>query len=491
MNLRLLAFALGNIAIVIGALMCIPLFMAIGYGDDTVLGFGISIGICLILGIVGILLRPQKDKRDMRPSSGFAMCGLFWVFVALISAVPFRISGYIPNYIDALFETISGYTTTGSSILTNVEALPKSLLFWRAFMQFIGGMGVLVLVIVFLPKNEKMSTALAKAETPGPQYGKLVSKLRLTSIILYAMYIVMTFVLVGILCACKMPVFDSFCHAFSTASTGGFGIKATSIAYYNSASIEIVLTVFMLLFSVNFTVHYMVIIGHVFKALKNEELWWFVGLYVGAVAIIVANLCISGTYDNFAIALKDSAFNVSSLMSTSGFATADYTKWPVLSRVVLMSVTCIGGCAGSTAGGLKVSRLAMLTKTSVRDLKKTLSPRSVFTVKMDRKPVDDLTLTNVRSFFIVYVFIIIISTLLISIENTNFGAFNAFETNFSAVLTCFNNVGPGMGAVGPAGNFASYSIFAKIVLSFDMLLGRLEIWPMLLLFNPVSWKKAN
>lgn len=491
MNLRLLAFALGNIAIVIGALMCIPLFMAIGYGDDTVLGFGISIGICLILGIVGILLRPKKDKRDMRPSSGFAMCGLFWVFVALISAVPFRISGYIPNYIDALFETISGYTTTGSSILTNVEALPKSLLFWRAFMQFIGGMGVLVLVIVFLPKNEKMSTALAKAETPGPQYGKLVSKLRLTSIILYAMYIVMTFVLVGILCACKMPVFDSFCHAFSTASTGGFGIKATSVAYYNSASIEIVLTVFMLLFSVNFTVHYMVIIGHVFKALKNEELWWFVGLYVGAVAIIVANLCISGTYDNFAIALKDSAFNVSSLMSTSGFATADYTKWPVLSRVVLMSVTCIGGCAGSTAGGLKVSRLAMLTKTSVRDLKKTLSPRSVFTVKMDRKPVDDLTLTNVRSFFIVYVFIIIISTLLISIENTNFGAFNAFETNFSAVLTCFNNVGPGMGAVGPAGNFASYSIFAKIVLSFDMLLGRLEIWPMLLLFNPVSWKKAN
>lgn len=491
MNLRLLAFALGNIAIVIGALMCIPLFMAIGYGDDTVLGFGISIGMCLILGIVGILLRPKKDKRDMRPSSGFAMCGLFWVFVALISAVPFRISGYIPNYIDALFETISGYTTTGSSILTNVEALPKSLLFWRAFMQFIGGMGVLVLVIVFLPKNEKMSTALAKAETPGPQYGKLVSKLRLTSIILYAMYIVMTFVLVGILCACKMPVFDSFCHAFSTASTGGFGIKATSIAYYNSASIEIVLTVFMLLFSVNFTVHYMVIIGHVFKALKNEELWWFVGLYVGAVAIIVANLCISGTYDNFAIALKDSAFNVSSLMSTSGFATADYTKWPVLSRVVLMSVTCIGGCAGSTAGGLKVSRLAMLTKTSVRDLKKTLSPRSVFTVKMDRKPVDDLTLTNVRSFFIVYVFIIIISTLLISIENTNFGAFNAFETNFSAVLTCFNNVGPGMGAVGPAGNFASYSIFAKIVLSFDMLLGRLEIWPMLLLFNPVSWKKAN
>lgn len=491
MNFRLLTFALGEIAIVIGALMSIPLFMAIGYGDDTVLAFGIAIAICVLFGVVGILVRPKKDKRDMRSSSGFAMCALFWIFVSLIGAIPFRISGYIPNYIDALFETISAYTTTGSSILTNVEALPKSLLFWRAFMQFIGGMGVLVLVIVFLPKNEKMSTALAKAETPGPQYGKLVSKLRLTSIILYAIYIVMTFVLVGILCACKMPVFDSFCHAFSTASTGGFGIKANSVAFYNSTSIEVVLTVFMLLFSVNFTVYYMIIVGHVVKAFKNEELVWFIAIYVFAVAIIVANLMTSGTYDNFGTALKDSAFNVSSIMSTSGFGTADYTKWPVLSRVVLLVVTCIGGCAGSTAGGLKVSRVAMLTKTSIRDLKKTLSPRSVFTVKMDRKPVDDLTLTNVRSFFIIYVFIIIISTLLISIGNTDFGAFNAYETNFSAVLTCFNNVGPGMGAVGPAGNFASYSIFAKIVLSFDMLLGRLEIWPMLLLFSVKSWKKAQ
>lgn len=491
MNFRLLTFALGQIAIVIGALMSIPLFMAIGYGDDTILAFGIAIAICVVFGVIGMLVRPKKDKRDMRSSSGFAMCALFWIFVSLIGAVPFRISGYIPNYIDALFETVSAYTTTGSSILTNVEVLPKSLLFWRAFMQFIGGMGVLVLVIVFLPKNEKMSTALAKAETPGPQYGKLVSKLRLTSIILYAIYIVMTFVLVGILCACKMPVFDSFCHAFSTASTGGFGIKANSVAFYNSTSIEVVLTVFMLIFSVNFTVYYLAIAGHFIKAFKNEELVWFIAIYVFAVAIITANLMISNTYDSFSIALKDSAFNVSSLMSTSGFGTADYTKWPVLSRMVLMVVTCIGGCAGSTAGGLKVSRVAMLTKTSVRDLKKTLSPRSVFTVKMDRKPVDDLTLTNVRSFFIIYVFIIIFSALLISIENTDFGAFNAYETNFSAVLTCFNNVGPGMGAVGPCGNFASYSIFAKIVLSFDMLLGRLEIWPMMLLFSVKSWKKAN
>lgn len=491
MNLRLLAFALGEIAIIIGALMSIPLFMSIGYQEDTtILGFGIAIGVCLLLGVVGIIVRPPKDKRDMRSTSGFAMCALFWIFVALVSAIPFRVSGYIPNYIDALFETISGYTTTGSSILTDVEALPKSLLFWRALTQFIGGMGVLVFVIVFIPKNDKMSTALAKAEIPGPQFGKIVSKLRFTSLILYAIYIVMTFILVGILCALKMPVFDSFCHAFSTASTGGFGVKATSIAYYNSVGIEVTLTVFMLLFSINFTLYYLTLIGHFLKAIRNEELAWFVSIYVSAVAIIVANLMVSKTYDNFTTALKDAAFNVSSLMSTSGFGTADYTKWPVFSRIVLLSVMCIGGCAGSTAGGLKVSRVVILSKSSIINVKKTLSPRSVYTPKMDGAPIDETTRRNVKSFFIIYMFIVFVSVLLISIGNNDFGAYDAFETNFSAVIACFNNIGPGSGAVGPKGNFASYTIFAKLVLSFDMLLGRLEILPILLLFNPNSWRKS-
>lgn len=491
MNFRLLAFALGEIAVIIGALMSIPLFMAIGYKEDTtILGFGIAIGVCLLLGVVGIVVRPKKDNRNMRSTSGFAMCALFWIFVALVSAIPFRVSGYIPNYIDALFETISGYTTTGSSILVDVEALPKSLLFWRALTQFIGGMGVLVFVIVFIPKNDKMSTALAKAEVPGPQFGKIVSKLRFTSIILYAIYIVMTFILVGILCALKMPVFDSFCHAFSTASTGGFSVKAASIAAYNSVGIEVTLTVFMLLFSVNFTVYYLLIIGQFIKAVKNEELGWFFSIYIAAVAIIVANLMLSNTYTDFATALKDAAFNVSSLMSTSGFCTADYTKWPVFSRLTLLAVMCIGGCAGSTAGGLKVSRVIMLSKSSIINVKKTLSPRSVYTAKMDGMPIDETTRRNVKSFFIIYMFIMFVSVMLISIENNDFGSYNAFETNFSAVIACFNNIGPGSGAVGPVGNFASYSIFAKLVLSFDMLLGRLEILPVLLLFNINSWKKA-
>lgn len=486
-----MTFVLGEIAIIIGALMCIPLFMAIGMHEDTtILAFGIAVGVCLVIGIVGIIVRPPKDKRDMRSTSGFAMCGLFWIFVALISAIPFRVSGYIPNYIDALFETVSGYTTTGSSILTNVEALPKSLLFWRAFTQFIGGMGVLVFVIALIPKNDKMSTALAKAEVPGPQFGKLVSKLRFTSMILYAIYVVLTLILVCILCGLKMPVFDSFCTAFSTASTGGFSVRNASIAAYNSQGIEATLTVFMLLFSVNFNVYYLIIAGHFFKAVKNEELGWFFGIYFSAVAIIITNLCVSGGY-TFVNALRDVTFNVASLISTSGFGTADFAKWPVLSQVILLFAMCVGGCAGSTAGGLKVSRVAMLTKSSILNIKKTLSPRSVYTVKMDGKPIDDVTLRNVQSFFLIYVIVIIISTFLVSIGQPLNGEYSSFSTNFSAVIACFNNIGPGIGAVGPTGNFAGYNIFAKLVLCFDMLLGRLEIFPILLLFTPNSWKKAQ
>lgn len=487
-----MTFVLGEIAIIIGALMCIPLFMAVGYHEDTtILAFGIAVGVCLVIGIIGIIVRPPKDKRDMRTTSGFAMCGLFWISIALISAIPFRVSGYIPNYIDALFETISGYTTTGSSILTAVEDLPKSLLFWRALTQFIGGMGVLVFVIALIPKNDKMSTALAKAEVPGPQFGKLVSKLRFTSMILYAIYVVLTLILVGILCGLKMPVFDSFCTAFSTASTGGFSVRNASIAAYNSVGIEVTLTVFMLIFSVNFNVYYLILVGHFFKAVKNEELGWFFGIYFSAVAIIITNLCVSGGY-TFVNALRDVTFNVASLISTSGFGTADFTKWPVLSQVVLLIAMCIGGCAGSTAGGLKVSRFVMLGKTSLLNVKKTLSPRSVCTVKMDGKPVDETTLRNAQSFFIIYILIIIISTILVSIGKNGFsGEYSSFETNFSAVIACFNNIGPGIGAVGPTGNFAGYNIFAKLVLCFDMLLGRLEIFPILLLFTPNSWKKAQ
>lgn len=490
MNYRLIAFVLGEIALIMGAIMCIPMFMALGFGENhTIAAYGIAIAICVVLGGAGIALRPPKNKRDVRASSGFAICGMLWIVIALIGALPYFISGYIPNYIDALFETISGFSTTGASILTNIEALPKSLLFWRSLTQWLGGMGVLVLAIALLPHNDKMSTALAKAETPGPQFGKLVSKLRFTSRILYAMYIVMTLVLIGILCACKMPIFDSFCHAFSTASTGGFSVKNASIAAYNSVSIEVVITIFMILFSVNFNIYFMIIIGHFLKAIRSEELICMLIIFFVAIASITIDLCVHHTYDSIGDALRQSSFNVATVMSTTGFGTADFTSWPIISQVILVAVMCIGGSAGSTAGGLKVSRFMILTKSSFINLRKTLSPRSVYSLKIDGKPVGEDTIVNVQNFFILYVLIIIISTLLVSIQTANMEG-NMFETNFTAVISCFNNIGPGLGAVGPTGNYAGYGVFSKIILCMDMLLGRLEILPILLMFSPRSWKRV-
>ncbi len=493
MNYRLLAMIIGQISLIVGALMCIPLFISVGYQEDTkvMAAFGIAIGISLFIGIVGLLLSPKKDKRDMRSSSGFAMCGLIWIVVGLLSAIPYRISGVTTNYMDALFETVSGYTTTGASILRTVEDVPKSLLFWRALTQFLGGMGVLVFVIAILPRNDKMSTALAKAEVPGPQFGKLVGKLRNTSIILYAMYIVLTLILFGVLCAQGMPAFDSICHAFSTASTGGFSVKNASIAAYNSVGIEVTITIFMALFSINFNVCFMLLIGKAIKALKNEEMISMFIIMIVAMAILTISLTVSKTYSSIGEALRYASFNVSSIMSTTGFGTADFTAWPILCKVTLLTLMFIGGCAGSTAGGLKVSRSIVLFKTSYQDMRRLISPRSVYTVKMDGKPLDQNTILNIRSFFFIYAMLMVASILLISIENHGYANDQIFETNLSAVITCFNNVGPGMGGVGPKGNFADYSLFAKFILIMDMWLGRLELMPILLLFHVRSWKRIK
>ena len=488
MNYRLTAYVLGQLALIVGALMCIPMFMAIGFHEyNTILSYGITIAITVVLGAVGLVLRPAPNKRNLRPQSGFVMCGLAWILLAFIGALPYRISGAIPNYIDALFETISGFTTTGSSILSNVEAMPKSLLFWRALTQWIGGMGVLVFVIAVLPRNDKASTALARAEIPGYQFGKLVRKLRFTSQILYAMYIVLTLILVGILCACKMPVFDSFCHAFSTASTGGFSVRNASIGAYNSVSIEVVITIFMLIFSVNFNIYYMLLIGH-FKALKNEELFVMIGIYVAACVAIVASLTASNTYD-FGDAVRYTTFNVASVMSTTGYGTADFVLWPTITQVLLLLIMCIGGSAGSTAGGMKISRVIILVKSSANNVRRLNSPRSVQTVKMDGKALADSTVEEIQNFFIIYVLILMFSTFMLAILSPYTGA-EGIATNLSAVISCLNNIGPGVGPVGPTGNFGGYDVLSKIILMFDMLIGRLEIIPILMLFYYKSWKKA-
>lgn len=491
MNYRLTAFVLGEIVLILGVLLCVPLFIAIGFNEtNTIIPYVITISICLGLGIVGVVLKPKKDKRNFKPAGGLIMCGLAWIIIGIITAIPYRISGVIPNFFDALFESFSGYSTTGASVFNSVEGgiVPKSMLFLRSYTQFIGGMGVLVFVIAVLPKNDKSSTALVRAEMPGPQFNKLVSKLRFTTRILYAIYIVLTFILVGILCACKMPVFDSFCHAFSTASTGGFSIWDDSIAHYNSLSIEIIITVFMMIFSVNFNLYFLIITGHILRALKDEEFVYMWGIYFGAVVAIVISLCAYQTY-TFGQSIRYTTFQVASIMSTTGFATQDYTTWPVIAQALLAILMLLGGSAGSTAGGVKVSRIMILGKSSYVNLKKTLSPRSVKCVKINRQPLPEMTITSVENFFVLYVVLIMISTVLISIGSPYEGN-DGFLTNFTAVLTCISNVGPGFAFVGPMCNYADYNGWAKIILSIDMLLGRLEIMPIIMLFNFKAWKKS-
>lgn len=481
--------------------MCIPLFLAIGYQEatNTIYAFLIAIVITVLFGIVGICFRPKNaNDRKMNSTSGFVVCGIAWIFICLIGAIPYRVSGYIPNYISALFETVSGFSTTGSSLVDDIEAFPKSLLFWRSFTQWMGGMGVLVFVIALLPKNDKMSTALAKAEIPGPQFGKLVGKLRTTTRILYAFYIVLTLLLAGILCALKMPAFDSFCHAFTTASTGGFSIKNGSIASYyyleNIVGIEITLTIFMIIFSINFNIFFMILISKIWKAIKNEELFAMLAIMFVSVVIITAILTIRNTYSSIAESLRYSTFQVASVMSTTGFDNTpigtDYTQWPVFTQAILATLMLIGGSAGSTSGGIKVSRLLIITKSSFLQIRKTISPRSVGAVKFNGKALQQEFVDNIITFSVFYVFSIIISTILLSINSPYPGA-NGFLTNFSAVLTCISNVGPGFGFVGPDSNFSDYNEWQKIVMCVDMLIGRLEVFPIILLFYPKSWKPYN
>ncbi|MBQ9107761.1 MAG: TrkH family potassium uptake protein [Clostridia bacterium] len=488
MNYRLTFYILAEIILILGAILLIPFFMAVGFGEtSSMFGFGVTIACCIVLGGAGLFLRPKKDQRSMRPSCGMMICGFAWIIIGLIGAMPYVLSNSIPSYIDAVFETVSGITTTGSSILNDIEILPKSILFWRSLSQWIGGMGVLVFVIAIIPKKDGSATALAKAEIPGPQFGKLVSKMRFSARILYAMYVVMTLIEVAILCGLKMPVFDSFCHAMTTASTGGFSVKNASIAAYNSVGIEVTITVFMLLFSVNFNVYFMYIAGQFLKALKNEETLWMFSIYGVVVAGITTCLVVSSTYATVGESLRHASFTVASIISTTGYVTANYETWPVFAHILLLAIMFIGGSAGSTAGGLKVSRVIILGKSSMLSAKKMLSPRSVSSVRLDGKPVGDDIIHNTSRYFVWYMFIFVVSTLFVALDKTVLGN-GGIVTSISSVATCLNNVGPGLAGVGPVSNFADLTIFSKIVLCFDMLIGRLEILHILLIFYPKAWR---
>ena len=410
---------------------------------------------------------------------GLVCVGVSWIVLSLFGCLPFWISGEIPFFIDAFFEIVSGFTTTGSSILTDVEAMSKSLLYWRSFSHWLGGMGVLVFLLAFTGEKGKGFTMhLLRAESPGPDVGKLVPKMRTTASILYVIYIALTGINFVFLILGDMPVFDAVCTAFGTAGTGGFGIKNDSIAGY-SPYIQNVTTVFMALFGINFSCYYLLLLGNFRSVFKDEELRLYVGIILGATALIVLNL--QGFYGTLEETVRHAAFTVSTIITTTGFATTDFDLWPSFSKAIIMLLMVIGACAGSTGGGLKVARMMLLAKSLRRNIIQTLSPRKVMVVRNNKSVVDERVLANANAYLAAYVIIIVVSYLLISMDNFSVG------TNFTAVLACFNNIGPGLEAVGPTCNFSGYSNLSKLVLCFDMLAGRLEIFPMLVLLSKNTW----
>lgn len=485
MNYKLTLNVLGIISLTVAGLMAIPFILALAYSEvATPLAFGITILALLVVGIPATLIKAKDKKLSAR--GGFLIVSLGWIYISLMGAIPFCISKAFPNYIDAVFETISGFTTTGASILTEIEALPKSILFWRSFTHWIGGMGVLLFIIAVLPKGDPTIVHLIKAESPGPQFGKLVSKLRFSAQITYGIYIVLTLIEVIALACCGCSAYDSFVHTFATAGTGGFSSYNASIAGLNSLAAEIVITIFMMIFSINFNLFYLLIIGHFKNVIKSEELRTLFGVFIVSAFAIGISLTVTKTVGNFGEALRLASFQSASIMSTTGFSTADYTAWPAFCQVILFVLMFIGGSGGSTAGGLKVSRIIISFKSGLRRLKTSISPKSFSPVKLDGKPITDELTNSVNNYVCMFFIIVGISTLLVSLTSpSDFGLLE----NLSAVATCINNVGPGFGKIGPTGNFSSFSILSKLVLCFDMLIGRLEIIPLLLVFYPKSWIK--
>lgn len=483
MNYRITGYMSGIIMIAEAALLAVPFFIAIALNESSIFAFGVIIAALIAFGIPLILLKP-KDLT-MQAKEGFVTVALGWLIMSLFGALPFVISKAIPNYIDAFFETVSGFTTTGSTIINDIEVLPKSILFWRSFTQWIGGMGVLVFVIAVLPKSDTKFFHVFRAESPGPQVGKLVSKLKHTARILYGIYIALTLLEI-LLLSFKMPFFESIIHAFTTASTGGFSNMNASIAAFDSAYIDTVITIFMILFSINFNIFFLLLLGKLRDVIKSDELKVFLSIVIVVIVAITACLLINNVYQSFGESLRFSAFQVASFISTTGYTTADYTKWPFTAQLLLFLLMFIGGSAGSTAGGLKVSRVIILFKSGIREIKSTLSPRSVNTIRLDGKPVDYIVTHGTMRYFILYLIILCGSVLLVSL---NSASGDAIISDLSAVVSCLNNVGPYFGTSGAAGNFSHYGAFAKIIFSLDMLFGRLEIFPMLILFYPKTWRR--
>ncbi|MBE5894886.1 MAG: TrkH family potassium uptake protein [Lachnospiraceae bacterium] len=478
MNYGIIGYILGWVLTIESLFMFLPCIIAAIYREETGWTFLTVAVIGLLAGFVITRRKPKNTVFFTR--EGFVIVSLSWIVMSLVGAIPFVLNGDIPNFTNALFETISGFTTTGASILADVEALSKCSLFWRSFTHWIGGMGVLVFLLAILPMTGGHNMHLMRAESTGPAVGKLVPKVKETAKILYMIYFCMTVVQIVLLLIAGMPWFDAVTTAVGTAGTGGFGIKADSMAGYSPA-IQWIVTIFMILFGVNFNMYYLLLGKNKLNAFKLEEVRWYFVVILVSTGIITAN--IASTYSNLSDAVRDAAFQVGSIITTTGFATTDFVIWPMASQVILVILMFLGACAGSTGGGVKISRIVIMLKAVKQEVMYLLHPKSVKMIKMDDKALDKSVVRNVTVFLATYVLIYIVSLILVSFDNFD------FATTFTGVMATLNNIGPGLGAVGPTGNFDGFSDLSKYVLMFDMLAGRLELYPMLLLLTPAVWKK--
>ena len=478
MNYSIVLYILGCVLKFESAFLVLPALVGLIYREHASVSYLAVAVLCLILGV--LLTHKKPRSTNLYTREGFVAVALSWIIMSIFGAIPFVLTGDIPFYVDALFETISGFTTTGSSILTDVESISKASLFWRSFSHWIGGMGVFVFIMAILPMMGGSTMNLMKAESPGPSVSKLVTHVKDTAKILYGIYIAITICEATILRALGMPLFDSLTTTFGTVGTGGFGIRNDSIAGYSPA-IQITITVFMILSGINYTAYFYILTGKIKELFKIEEVRWYLAIIFGSVAVITWN--VRSLYPTFSETLRHAFFQVGSIITTTGYATTDFDLWPALSKTLLVTLMFIGACAGSTSGGIKVSRILILLKTIRKELSLIIHPRQVKKIRMDGHPVDHETLRSANVFLVVYFVLLLTSMLLISVDEFD------FSTNFTSVVTVLNNIGPGLNLVGPTQNFSIFSPFSKFVLMFDMLAGRLELFPMMILLMPSTWKR--
>ena len=478
MNYKMVLYTMGRVVLLEAAFLVLPMAVSLLYGERCAVSFGLTILVALAVGfLLTFLCRGSHGTSSIK--DGFMIVALTWIMLSAIGALPFVFSREIPSYVDAFFETVSGFTTTGATILTDVEALSRGMIFWRSFTHWIGGMGILVFVVMLMKTTDR-SINILKAEMPGPTVDKLAPKSRDTARILYLLYISLTVLETVLLLLGGMGLFDSVVHSLSTAGTGGFGAYNASAANF-SPYIQWVLTVFMLLFGVNFNLYYLLLLGRVRDIFRNTEFKVYLGIIAAAVTIITVDIL--PLYQSFSTSLRQASFQVAAIMSTTGFVTADFTVWSPLSKTLLLLLMFLGGCAGSTAGGLKLSRIIILCKMARRELRRTLRPRVVDVIKMDGHRLEEQTAHSVAVYFALYM--LCIGALLVALSFSPFD----LETNLFSSVSCFNNVGPAFGMAGPVGNYSLYQPVLKLLLCVGMLLGRLEIYPMLLLFVPAAWRK--